>query len=328
MCELAYNYIFLSVNEDYFEPLFGGLRMVDNVRLLKSGIDSKNAFLQHIFKLHWSAKINRRVKLPLRRLWYKRMYGKDFGNDKPTCFVFLGAQYARQDNGAFMDYVKAQNPKNKCVLIFLDLLKADEKTLEMLRSKADLITTYEKNEAERHGFTYFEELIYSKPIENPINGEPENDVHFLGYAKNRLKAILDVYRRLNEAGVKCDFNIVGVPKEQQIEGEGLHFVGQLPYKTYLERMLHSKCILEINQVGAQGATMRALEAVAYGRKLLTNSKQLTEKPFYNPSQMKSFTDVDSIDIDFAKRSLSDTHMLEGFDLSPKKRLRFIEEHLK
>lgn len=323
-----YNYIFYSGSADYLEPILGCLRSLEDVRIIINGIESNSKLVQTIFKLHWSAKVNRRIKLPLHRIWYKRMMGKPFDNDKPNCYVLLGARYARQNNGEFMDYLRRNDPTCKIVLSYLDLIKDSAPTIEMFKNKADLITTYEKEEAKKFSIAFIEETMYAQTIEDTTAAdEQEDDVYFLGYAKNRLTAIMSAYHRLVNAGAKCNFNIVGVDMDKQEEGEGLHYIQPMPYGVYLKNMLNAKCILEVNQAGAHGTTMRTLEAIAYKRKLLTNSDELMSEPFFNPCQMQSYSNANEIDIDFVKRPLSQVKMLDNFDLSPEKRLRAMEELL-
>ena len=59
----------------------------------------------------------------------------------------------------------------------------------------------------------------------------------------------------------------------------------LVYKDYLEKVKSSKVLCEINQENQSGLTVRALEALFFKKKLITNNVSIKEYDFYHPANI-------------------------------------------
>ena len=67
-----------------------------------------------------------------------------------------------------------------------------------------------------------------------------------------------------------------------------------------KNLLHAsktKNILELMQKNGTGYTIRACEAVALRKRLLSNNQFLEKASFYKPDQFMSFDDVENVDVD-------------------------------
>ena len=324
--KLKYNFVFLFAGDDYWQAILGKeLYDCENVHVYQGAFEGSQ-FLKKLFKLHWAYRINAKVNLPLKSLWFSRMYRQKFDNDLPLCFVFMGGNSIRFDGG-FSDYVRKKDPRNKVVVIHNDLIaKKCLYDYSLVRNKVDLAVTYDKQEAQKYGIHYFQETTYSKLVEEPEHVEFEQDVYFLGAAKDRLPKILAVYRKLCDAGVKCKFQIAGVSKENQVPGEGLEYISGIPYKESLNHIIHSKCVLELIQSGSCDITTRALEAIAYRRRLLTDCP-ICDSEYFHDGQLQVFSDPEMIDVAFIKRPMTAEQYAPLFDLNPLRRLYDIQEQL-
>lgn len=324
--ELKYNFVFFFANCDFWKAILGTeLYNSENSRVYKYAFEG-NKFLQFLFRIHWSYKINNIIELPFKSLWFKKMYNQNFNNDLPLCFVYMGGNNIRFDGG-FTDYVKKRSSKNRQVILHNDLIaKKCNYDYSIIRNKVDLATTYDLDEAKKYGLPYFQETTYSKLIEEPDNVNFEYDVYFLAAAKDRLPMIYNVYNKLTSAGVKCKFQITGVAPEDQISGEGLEFISILPYEESLKNIIKSKCVLEIIQGGSADITTRVLEAIAYKRRLLTNC-QMCNNEFFNEGQLQVFENADDIDIDFILAPLNPDEYEPKLDMNPFNRLYFIQDEL-
>ena len=76
------------------------------------------------------------------------------------------------------------------------------------------------------------------------------------------------------------------------EGQGIK--GWMDYKEVIDIVKQSNCILEVVQEGQNGITLRTMEAVCYGKKLLTNNKNIVKYPFYDSKYISVFEDIDDI----------------------------------
>ncbi len=326
--EHKYNYIFFSVSEDYLVPMFYGLNELENVEIRECGLPKNRLFLNKILKLHFSTKINKIIKLPLKRIWFSMMCENHFKNDKPTCFVFFGPKYVVPDCG-FIEYIRKKNSKNKIVVQFCDLIKGEPLAqMKKIKSDADMVSTYDKEDAAKNGIEYLEETMYGRQLELSLKENFKSDLFFLGYSKGRLELLLKVCEYLQAHAVRCDFRIVGVPQNEQVPMQGVTYLDKpMKYLDYIREIQDTRCLLEMPQANSVDITMRTVEAIAYKRKLLTNATHIVDSQYYVFEQMKVFEKPEDIDIEFLKSPNDYDAFENNFDMSPEKRLRFIEEHI-
>ncbi|MDE6444893.1 MAG: hypothetical protein K2K64_10825, partial [Muribaculaceae bacterium] len=227
-------------------------------------------------------------------------------------------------------------PKAKIVVYFTDLIKINNMRfsnapidINYLKSLSDLILTYDPEEACHFGLTYYP--VPLSRIENISDVKEVWDVYFIGQAKNRLPLIMQTYHALSKKGLKVNFIISGVPKNNQENLPGITYINgiSLSYKENIRTVLRSKCLLEIIQKNSTGDTIRTKEALVYNKKLLTNNPLIVNAPFYNPEYICYFENPDDINPEFikglAKDEVVDYHYKD--QLSPLRLLEFIENHL-
>ena len=321
-----YNFVFIFSIYDYWNAILGD-EVINHpqVKFYKRSFNG-NKFLQKLFKIHWAYKLNSFINLPFKSIWFKKMYEQNFNNDLPICFVFLSPSYLRFDGG-FAKYIKKRNPLNKIVAYHSDLIsKKCDYNYDIIRNKADLSVTYDKAESQKYNIHYFRETVYSKLILEPNNVIFENDVYFLGAAKDRLNKIYEIFDFLTENNLKCKFQLAGVEKQFQKNVEGIEYIDSVSYEENLKNVIKSKCVLEITQGGSSDITLRTREAIAYRRKLLTDCA-LCEESFFNKNQLQKFTKSTDIDIEFIKEDYSPDDFNPVVNLSPFTRLYDIQQAL-
>ena len=326
MEELRYNFVFFFARYDFWHSILGEeLYNNKHVRIYKGAFFAPQ-LLEKLFHWHWAYSINRKICLPFKRIWFKKMYTQDFEDDLPICFVYMGGNSIYRDGG-FTDYVRKQDPRNRQIIIQQDLIKKKyDFDFFIVRNKVDLVVTYDMNEAKEYNISYFREDTYSMILPLPEQIEYESDVFFLGDAKDRLQKILDVYEKLSESGLKCKFLIAGVPLEKQVEVDGIEYISGISYKENIEHVIKSKCVLEIIQGGSVDITTRALEAIAYRKKLLTDC-QIIPKEYFNEGQLQVFDSVDSIDLGFFEKDYTQEEFEPKLDMNPLRRLYFFQDEL-
>lgn len=320
-----YNYVFYNVKDDYLKPYFFPLEKHPYVKVYEQAFDG-NRLLQKLFFLHWSAKLNHRVKIPMKSIWFRKMCKKVFPDEKPCCYVFIGSKYLNQDQKLFQ-YIKKLNPQNKACFYFLDLLSKRNKKIEPYKKCSDFALTYDRGEAEKFQIHCFDELIYGAITDATEPDEFEWDVYFLGFAKDRLDRIHKVYQRLSEAGLQCKFIICGTKPEERISGEGLTYQDPISYRENLENVKKCRCILELMQGDSDAPTLRTQEAITYKRKLLTDHVSVRSLPYYNASFMSVFREPEEIDTRFAAAPIDYTVFDGAIDLSPDKLIDYLERIL-
>jgi hypothetical protein len=232
----------------------------------------------------------------------------------PLCFIIYGRYYGYCGK-SFVDYLRCTYQNCKVACYFGDLIETHSWEFTTNLQYFDIAFSFDKKDALSHGIFFFEEpfSIYN------IKKDPlvlESDVTFIGSAKDRLKDILCVYDILRKNGLICDFHITGVEKQEQVYPDKISYNKRLTFFQVLQHVISSKCILEIVQKNENSPTTRISEAIAYGKKLLSNCSELMEKPYYNPSYISIFNDPNDIDINFLKRNIKSIDYSYIENLSP------------
>ncbi len=301
---MIYNYIIFngsdgpnspsSYNEDgYYSICMRDLWEINDVLISNSPLDYANFWVKKVFH-GWL-----KFKLPFSQLWYPFYFRKKFSNNKPLCFVIVGYSWPME----YYKWLRKKNPDAVFVRFTRDLISTQQQFIDDLKSTGvvDYWITYDENEAKKYG------MLYHPEVESKISlieyKEPKYDVFFAGRAKKRLSKIVEVYDKLENAGLNCFFYIMSANSDEQIPRKGIVYSDEyLTYKQMLDYDMQSKCLLEINQEGAVGYTSRFIEAVMYNRKLLTDNVSIMDTPFYNSAYMQCFTEPRMINTDFIKNN--------------------------
>lgn len=182
----------------------------------------------------------------------------------------------------FLKYMRMKYENIKFVFVFTNIVEksgvARFSDLDFIKHNYGLIISYDEENAKKYGLTYHK-TVYSK-LDIKSDKEP-CDVFFIGNAKERLEIIINVFEILNNAGYKCCFYVNGVSEEMQKYKDIIHYNQTMSYREVVEYVQNTKCILEVCQKGANASTLRCCEALAYDKKLITNSTHLKKEKFYD-----------------------------------------------
>lgn len=216
----------------------------------------------------------------------------------------------------------------KCELFLIDSFDGDSSTIiatkYLINSELwDRILTFDRQDAEKYGFSFAGFHYYSKP-DITLPEKPLYDLYFVGSFKgNRTKLIDKSYRLLTEKGICCHYDILSSNlKNTEGVAAGINiFRKSLPYSEIIRRATSSKCILEIIQENQHGPSLRYFEAVVFNKKLLTNNPYVVDFPYYNSDYIQVFKDASDIDINWLKTDIVVDYHYAG-DFSP---LKLLEE---
>lgn len=326
--EYHYNYVFFNsqdskweINHDgYYTICAEDLFDAPGINLVTWPLDYAPKIIRCLFNIHNSEKINKKLNLPLKKLWYPYYFKDKFKNKKPYCFVILG-KYPED----YYYFLKKKYPGCKFVLLHRDLLS---RFIPPLTGKEfiDIEMTYDRNEASIHNMVHFNE--FESKINVPLaENYPESDVYFAGNIKDRLEKVITAYHIFTKAGLKCKFYLVGVEKKLQEELPGIEYGDSfIPYSEMLFHSVNSRCILEINQDLADGYTSRFLEAVMFNKKLITNNLSIKQSPFYNHDYIQIVDDFSQVDPEFVRKDVEIDYNYQN-QFSPVKLIEHIDKVL-
>lgn len=260
----------------------------------------------------------------MKSIWNRWVFREKFDNDNPICFIFFAGRNKEINNGAIY-YLRSKYKNCKTVLFYQDLVKKSAlPQIEKIRNQFDLILSFDQLDVKKYNLLYYP-LVYSK-TDIKKSDIPKSDIYFVGKAKDRLEDIREVYSRLKDSGLKCDFHITGVSPED-VREDGIVYNMPVSYEENLQRIKASKCMLEIMQKGGHGYTLRYCEAIMYDKKIITNNPEIKEAPFYSEQRIQVFENPHEITSDFVLEGEGKVDYGYKDKLSPKRLLDFLDNKL-
>lgn len=228
-----------------------------------------------------------------------------------------------------MDYLEDMKKKwgLKYALIYLNPYALCGSEVKEFQKRADIVFSYDKNDAEKYGFERFISVYSSSFLDKykEMKKEVKNDICYVGGEGGRLKEQLKIFSAIDKGNVSYDFTLVGVKETEQLYQNKINYSLPLAYENYLMREVQSNTILEILDQRHRGITLRTLEAVLLNKKLVTNNQNLVNLPFYNPNYMKIFQTPEEIDFEFIRKR-EEVHYEYHEECSPIRIIERIREH--
>lgn len=332
--EGKYKYIILGSSWDVYLNAYNDILHRPDV-IYKKGI-ATNLFEKLALYFHFHPRINRLINLPGKDLWANHFITSTFNEDCNLCFIIFYNWICLEIG--IIDAIKKRYPTAKIVIIFNDLIAKQKyqfshRTLDIehLKKQADLVITYDFNEATKYNISQFN-VPYSKPNFDTNLKKSKYDVYFIGQAKDRFDEIMKAFYTLRSYNLRLKFVISNLAPEYKVQDPEITYLDGmgLSYAENIENILYSNCLLEISQKNANGYTLRTYEAIAYGKYIISNNQNLESAPFYNPEFICVTSDFNDIPDKFISGIKSGSQVDYGYvdELSPIKLLDFIEDYLK
>ncbi len=202
------------------------------------------------------------------------------------------------------DYLKklSDYASRTCLIMLNPITDRHKKLLPRVEDLYSLIVTCNPKDAGRDKkWIYHPDCYTFEP--SYANITQDFDLSFISVDKGRGKLACEIYEKAVQNGVKCEFIIVNPTKETRERAPvGVKLLDKpLSYEQCLKRTLQAKCILEIVANNNNYSTLRTMEAVVYGRRLLTTNSTLIDDAHYDIANMQVFNAPDRIDWSFVKQ---------------------------
>jgi len=118
-------------------------------------------------------------------------------------------------------------------------------------------------------------------------GEALYDVLFLGVPKDRMPLLRALHRDFSDMGLRVKLQIGLTAAEcapEEAPGWKVTNAWAL-YTDYLHWVMQSRCLLDVYQSIQTGFSLRVMEHIFFGKKLITNNGTLTRAEFYHPNNI-------------------------------------------
>ena len=143
----------------------------------------------------------------------------------------------------------------------------------------------------RYNSTFYFEEFYEQYCEE------EYDVFFAGKNKGRLEDLKKIKKQFDDLNIKSLFYITATHPRFQKKG----FSKLLPYKKILQMTKKSRSILDYYYYSDAGLSLRAMEAIFFNKKIITNNITYKMYDFYDKSRVFILGEDDVLQLpDFLK----------------------------
>ena len=104
---------------------------------------------------------------------------------------------------------------------------------------------------------------------------------FVGRDKDRLSTLEELRETLEKEGVEVDLRIT-----RRFQGRlGFYREKLIPYRKVIDLVKKSDILLDYSTNPETGLSLRAMEALFFGKKLITNNLEILESDFYHPANI-------------------------------------------
>lgn len=264
-----------------------------------------SSIIKSLCNAHYSQRLNKKWRLPFKCIWFNKILKSININEENENYLIVYDRNKLLYNLNFFSFVRKKKPGIKIFYLFSNIVKytgANELgILNKLNLYFDQVFAFDKVDAEKFNFSYFP-LIYT-PCMSMDSNYPECDLFYIGKAKDRYDQLIKVFEKAQLEGLKCDFNIVGVPKEKQLYSDIIHYDHFLSYDEVLNRIMNSKCLVDMIQGQSTAFTIKTCEAIIYNKKLITSNENVKDEIFYNEDMILVFTGNESISDFLSKKAI-------------------------
>ncbi|MCB2339590.1 hypothetical protein [Clostridium estertheticum] len=210
-----------------------------------------------------------KYNLPFQSFWYgdwkKELYKYNTIILHSSSLTMKIPKWIKRKNGKMRVILWYWNPVNKYTLP----TKVDRKYCELWSFDIENCKKYNMK---------LNTQYYFKSMKLP-NAIVDNDLFYIGSDKGRIAKIYNVYEQCINQGISIDFNVVPTDSKKIKYKEIVS--KKMDYQDIIAHIAKSKAILEINQEGQTGLTLRALESIFHSKKLITNNQSIVNYDLYN-----------------------------------------------
>ena len=316
-------FIIVGAGEELNKYTWADVANDKNVQYLDSSFNF-NGLLKTLKKIHCSPKLNKIIKLPFKKIWWRFSTINNVEFDDDMNFLVLGDTAFGKSDISYLNNLKLLY-NVKIVVVILNPVSKISKELKGNIDKVDMIFSSDYEDALKFGYTYVPTVYSKKNVQIKIG--ITSDIFFVGAVKDRYDMLIKCFEKFKYNNLKIDYYISGVDKNKQKYKDIIKYNNYLHYAEILDKVENSNCIFEILQKSQTAITYRTMEALCYNKKLVTNNQYVKKLPFYNDKYIQVFDDVSDINIDFIREKI-DVNYGYNDEYSPRVLLKLIAQNYK
>jgi hypothetical protein len=241
-------------------------------------LNSDNCRVVNMFCDKNSAKImEKEIKLFFHINLQENLFNPELaGVEEENIIIFDG--HVRTE---FLKWIRKNNPKKRIILWLWNTVAEVENNLHLEGIPDGMeIWSYSEYDCKKYNLSYNTTFFWDK--KDKIEDEIVQDLYFIGKDKGRLQKVKYIASVCNERKINFTYHIVKTHKYSLPKKE---YKSSISYLEVQKNIAKSKAILDIQVSKTAGPSLRALEAVFYGKKLVTDDKNVKTFKFYNKNNI-------------------------------------------
>jgi hypothetical protein len=156
----------------------------------------------------------------------------------------------------------------------------------------DRVLTFDHRDAQQDPALTFRPLFFREWVEASGSSETscDIDISFVGWLhSDRLKLVREIELAAGKDGLSVYvYLFTGIATWLRLalrgQARGVH-VRPMPYERLISINRRSRCVLDLPHPEQSGLTMRAVESLGFGRRLVTTSKDIVKYDFFGPESV-------------------------------------------
>ncbi|MBP3231261.1 MAG: hypothetical protein J6M33_03095 [Anaerovibrio sp.] len=210
--------------------------------------------------------------------------------------VIIGNDLRGRD---LIEYLQERNPKAKIIVYYESIIgRKNRKHPARYKGINNLeFVTFDKGESEeldiRYVQFYYDPMYFdanspsvSEWIRLKGNFDIKQDVFFVGRSYDRIGKLVDIHSFFEATGIKDKMVIMKSPHHlYQPKYQKYMTDKRMAYSDVIREIFQSKCVLEVLREGQRSMSYRPIEAVVWGKKLITNNIYAAEYDMYSQSNV-------------------------------------------
>lgn len=216
-------------------------------------------------------------RLPFKKVWFGEWVNQDYPVD-------LVVVHASDITLPAAEYAAKRYPNAQVVFWFWNPVGRGLNP-DLARSSALECWSFDQIDCARYGLSWNSQFMFSEIREIAGASHTDVDFGFYGADKGRAELLSSLADHLTSAGMSFRFSVVPDGSEDLSRFPRLISAPAVGYESLLEECAKFRVIVDFVQDGQSGMTLRILEALYMGRKVLTNLASIASCSLYDRSRV-------------------------------------------
>lgn len=169
-----------------------------------------------------------------------------------------------------VQWIKKKYPKIRVIVWYWNQVSDKELDPDFCKQHGCEVWSFDKTDCEKYGMHFNDQYLLVANIDRMES--TDIDLTYVGgWSEERKKQLIKIVSGFED--IKGYYQLAHNQNDW------------IPYEKYIGLITKSKGILEINKEGQSGLTLRALEALFYRKKLITNNISIMNENVYNKNNI-------------------------------------------